>query len=102
MKNQEFVKLTIDFFKEGKDFIAYCPSLDLSAHGSTVERAKKAFEDTFSLFVEELKQNGKLKEVLIECGWTRIPKTRKNNSKSGSWVPPARVGNISEDFAIPV
>jgi hypothetical protein len=95
------VKLSVDFLKEGDAVIAYCPSLDLSAHGSSLEEAKKAFAETFALFMDELKESGKLAQVLEECGWKRVSHGGGQHPRP-RWTPPVHLGNLQEEFAIPV
>ena len=102
MKIANSVKLTVDFVKEGDSVIAYCPSLDLSAYGPTMEEAKKAFETTFALFMEELHEKGTLEEVLLECGWKKNVRPKGARTSTSLWSPPEHLGNIKEDFPIPV
>jgi len=101
MKPENLVRLTVQFLQEGDTIVAYCPSLDLSAQGASLEDAKKAFQETFELFIEELNKAGKLEDVLEECGWR---KAEMPNTKNGSprWMPPRYIGNLEEEFSIPV
>ncbi len=89
------LKVTVSFFREGKQFIAYCPSLDLSAYGDTFDEAQKSFEETFDIFFEELHRKGTLEDVLTECGWVKVKKPRSE------WAPPSFITNIEKDVAIP-
>ena len=88
-------KVTVSFFREAKQFIAYCPSLDLSAYGDTFQEAQKAFEETFDIFFEELNRKGTLEDVLTECGWVKVKKPR------AAWVPPSFITNIEKEVAVP-
>ena len=100
MKRTSNIRLTVQFLQEGEIVIAYCPSLDLSAQGANIQEAKKAFEETFDLFVEELSKTGKLEDVLEECGWKKVETSQiRNNIR---WTPPRYIGNLEEDFALPV
>ena len=86
-------KLTIAIYKEGKDFIAFCPALDLCAQGKSVKTVQKNFEETFDLFLGEIVKKGTLDQVLSDCGWKKETK---------SWVPPQFITNIEEEVSIPV
>ncbi len=76
--------LTLQVFllKERRKYVAYSPALDLSAGGTSPEHARKNFDVTLRLFVEELLNHGTLERVLIELGWT-IQEQR--------WRPPVEV-----------
>ncbi|MDD5433232.1 MAG: hypothetical protein PHE77_01040 [Candidatus Pacebacteria bacterium] len=84
-------KITVNFLKEGKKFIAYSPAFDLSTCGSTFEQAKKRFEEIASIFIEETKKRGDLENVLAGLGWQKT-KT--------SWQPPVLVGQETHSFAL--
>lgn len=91
------VQIPVAFIKEGKAIIAFCPVLDLAAHGKTVEEAKKAFEETFLLFVQELEEKGTLEDVLEESGWEKVA---PGFGKTPRWNPPTYIGNMNEEFAV--
>lgn len=57
-------KLSVNFLREGKRFIAYSPALDLSTSGKTYEEAKRRFQEAAQLFFEETMKKGVLKDVL--------------------------------------
>ncbi len=77
MKKALPVTLNVVFFKEGKDHVAFCPSLNLSTCADTLEHCKKSFSEAVSLFFEELSEMGTLEEVLKDCGWKKVNKTMK-------------------------
>ena len=88
------MSLPVVLLKEGRTFIAYTPALDLSASGSTAERAKKNFETTLRLFTEELVEAGTTDAVLREMGWVK---------QERQWQPPVEVRQVSEmSFRVPV
>ena len=93
MKNSFRTKLTIAVYKEGDQFIASCPALDLCAQGLSLKDAQKNFEETFSLFLEEVVKKGTLDQVLLDCGWKKETK---------SWSPPQFITNLEEEVSIPV
>jgi len=59
----------IEFFKEGKMFVIYCPVLDLSTCGETFEEAQSNFADAYKLFLTECLERGTLAKVLKSLGW---------------------------------
>lgn len=79
--------IPIDFdsiiFKEGNDFIAYCPELDISSCGDTVDQSKEMLKIAVRLFVEEAEKMGTLDDILDEA------KYKKNID--GRWFPPKLV-----------
>jgi len=60
----------VAFFKEDGCFIAYCPALNLSAYGDSLEDALESFETTFEIFIEDVTRKDTLYEVLLGLGWT--------------------------------
>lgn len=70
-------------FKEDEAYIAYCPELDVSSCGNSVEHAKAMLNTAVRLFVEEAEKMGTLVDILEEA------KYRKD--ESGRWVPPKLV-----------
>jgi predicted RNase H-like HicB family nuclease len=67
-------------FKEGETFVAYCPELDLSSCGSSVEHAKEMLKTAIRLFLEESEKMGTLDEILSEVNYTV--------NRDGRYVPP--------------
>lgn len=86
-------KLPVSIFKEGKQFVAYTPVLDLSTSGKNYDEVKRRFEEIVHIFFEELIQKGTLKEVLADLGWRKIQK---------QWSPPPVISHESEKIRIPV
>ncbi|MBF0473241.1 MAG: type II toxin-antitoxin system HicB family antitoxin [Nitrospirae bacterium] len=76
--------IAIDFdiivFQEDNTCIAYCPALDVSSCGDTIEDAKKMIKTAVRLFVEESEKMGTLEEILHEANYKKLP--------SGRWIPP--------------
>lgn len=89
------VALQVTFYREGNKFIAHSTALDLSACGDTQAQAKKSFEETLKLFLEETDKMGTLEDVLLECGWKKIGRAHK------SWQPPMFVGQTQEEVRLP-
>jgi len=79
-KNDSVIfELAVNFFKEGREYIADCPALKLSTHGRTIKEAQKSFEEALSLWLEITLEKRMLKKVLKELGWTKeqLPTGRK-------------------------
>ncbi len=66
MKNIEFDGI---IFKEGGTYVSYCPELDVSSCGSTVEEARKNLKIAVGLFIEEAENMGTLDDILQESGY---------------------------------
>jgi predicted RNase H-like HicB family nuclease len=56
-------------FSEGESFVAYCPELDLSSCGRTVDDARANLKTAVRLLVEEAETMGALDQVLQEAGY---------------------------------
>lgn len=70
-------------FKEKKAYVAYCPELDISSCGNTIEHAKKMLKIAVKLFIEEAEKMGTLEDILEEAGYEK--------DISGRWLPPKLV-----------
>ncbi len=70
-------------FREDKTYVAYCPELDVSSCGNTVEHAKEMLKTAVRLFLEEAEKMGTLKDILEESNYTK--------DESGRWLPPKLV-----------
>ena len=61
MKKMNFqASLPVTFLREGDQFVAYTPVLDLSTSGDTFEQAKKRFSEAVQIFFEECFNMGTL------------------------------------------
>ena len=72
---KRYVSIPVDFFREGKYFVAYSHPLDFSAHGKTFKEAREKFTEAVNIFFDELEKKGTMEEVLLELGWQKIDKT---------------------------
>jgi predicted RNase H-like HicB family nuclease len=85
--NREKFMIPIDYdvivFKEDETFVAYCPELDVSSCGKSVEHAKGMLNAAVRLFLEEAEKMGTLEDILDES------KYRKD--EFGRWVAPRLV-----------
>ena len=85
-------ELSVAFLREGKRFVAYAPSLDLSTSGKSFAEAKKRFEEIAEIFFEEIMKKGTVAEVLGGLGW----------EKGGQrWMPPVVVAHESQSVRVP-
>ncbi|MDY6864488.1 MAG: hypothetical protein SVY15_00745 [Halobacteriota archaeon] len=66
MKN---IIATVEIWKEGGMFTAYCPELDIASCGHTHEEAKKNLEEVIQIQFEETAKLGTLKDFLAEAGY---------------------------------
>jgi len=87
---KRIVSLPVEFFREGKYFVAYSLPLDFSACGETFEEARKNFSEAANIFFDELEAKGTLEDVLLGLGWEKINKTLQ---------PPTRISE--EEIKIP-
>ena len=62
-------KLSVEIFKEGNQFIAYCPALDISTSADSLAEVRKMFVEMVNIFFEEVIKMGTMDEVLSQCGF---------------------------------
>jgi len=51
-------------FLEDETYVAYCPELDVSSCGATIDQAKDMLRTAVRLFLEEAEKMGTLKDIL--------------------------------------
>lgn len=94
MKKGDFqTSLPVTFLREGDQFVAYTPALDLSTSGDTFEQAQKRFNEIVQIFFEECFSMGTLNDVLADLGW------KKGNSQ---WSPPTVVAQDTQKVNVPL
>ncbi len=86
-------QIPIFYLKEDKHFICYTPAFDLVASGETLEEARKSFDISYQMIIEETVKDGTWEEMLQNYGWTKI---------RNRWSAPQVVGQESKDIKIPV
>ena len=64
------VQVQVKILKEGDFLVAYCPMLELSSYGRTLEETKRAFDGAMRIFIEETTRRGTLERELLSLGWT--------------------------------
>jgi predicted RNase H-like HicB family nuclease len=67
-------------FKENETYVAYCPELDISSCGNSVEHSKEMLKTAVRLFLEESEKMGTLEDILEEANYKK--------DASGKWLPP--------------
>ena len=50
-------------FKEGRTYVSYCPELDVSSCGNTIDEARKNLKIAVGLFLEEAEKMGTLDAI---------------------------------------
>ena len=65
--------------QRGKLYIAYCPPLDLTTQGSSIEEAKKNLIEACQLFIISCLERGTLDQALRELGFIPL----SNPDKAG-------------------
>lgn len=93
MSLQFQANLPVTILREGDQFVAHTPALDLSTSGDTLEQAQSRFAEAVEVFFEECHKMGTLDEVLTELGWTR-----QNNHLT----PPVVVDQALQSVSLPV
>jgi predicted RNase H-like HicB family nuclease len=83
MKN---LKITIEFWREGKLYIANCPELDILAQGYSLDEARKNLHEVIEIHFEEMKRLGTLDQFLEDMGYKLQDDIIMSNScRMGSW-----------------
>lgn len=74
------IEFDVIVFRENETYVAYCPELDVSSCGNTVEHAKEMLKTAVRLFLEEAGKMGTLEDILEESNYKK--------DASGRWQPP--------------
>ena len=86
------IELPVSFLREGKKYIAYTPTLDLSTSGKSYKETKKRFEEIVNIFFEELTKKGTLEDALSDLGWRRV---------QSKWNPPVIISQEFQTIRVP-
>lgn len=87
------IKLQISIIKQGKQYVAYSPALDISTSGKNLKEAQKRFSELINIFFEEIIEKDTLEDVLYDLGWVKVKR---------HWEPPQIVSQKSLDVSLPV
>jgi hypothetical protein len=66
-------RIPLILFEEGAKFVAYSPAIDVSTCGDSEEQARKRFVEAVTIFFDEITRMGTIEDVLMECGWQKVP-----------------------------
>lgn len=66
------ISVRIEIFREGNDYVALAPDINVSSFGGTVEDAKKSIKEAIGIFVEECQEMGTLEDVLEKSGFSKL------------------------------
>ena len=66
------IYVRIEIFKEGDDYVALAPDLNVSSFGDTPEDAMRSVQEALEAFLEECQEMGTMEEVMEESGFSRI------------------------------
>jgi predicted RNase H-like HicB family nuclease len=85
--------LPVTIFREGDQFVAYSPALDLSSSGLSEQEAKRMFSEAVETFFEELIDMGTRDSVLKDLGWTKT---------KGKFQPPEVIRQSVMNVMVPL
>ncbi|MCP5118453.1 MAG: hypothetical protein GY953_47180 [bacterium] len=80
-------------FKEGKQFVAHTPELDVSSCATTQKKALTNLAEAVQLFIDEAQRMGTLTQILSEAGYTR---------RKTTLTPPKLVTQQSLSLSLPL
>ena len=66
------IYVRIEIFKEGDDYVALAPDLNVSSFGDTPDNAMRSIHEALEAFLEECQEMGTMEEVMEESGFSRI------------------------------
>ena len=72
---------TLEIWKEGGMFTAYCPELDIASCGHTPEEAKRNLREVIKIQLEETAKIGTLRALLAEAGYVIEDEVLKTEKK---------------------
>lgn len=80
------VRIRAELFREGDQYVAICPELNVSSFGDSKGEALRSLQEAVNLFFEECQRLGTLKQVLEEAGFSHT------SAPAHQWLPPQPVG----------
>lgn len=66
------LQLSVLVFQEGEFYVSYCPSLEMTSYGDSIQDAKDAFDEAMRIYFEDCQKNKTLQQDLISHGWKFI------------------------------
>jgi predicted RNase H-like HicB family nuclease len=67
------IEYDIIVFQEENTYISYCPELDVSSCGKSVDQAKEMLKEAVRLFIEESEKMGTVYDILSESNFKKNP-----------------------------
>jgi predicted RNase H-like HicB family nuclease len=89
------IVIRAEIFKEGRQYVAICPELNVSSFGDSVKEARCSLQEAVSLFLEECTRLGTLHQVLEEARFSQVRTTIPHQ-----WLSPQPIE--IEPLAIPI
>jgi len=87
------IHFTAQIFKEGRQYVAYSPELDISSCGGSESKARQNLLEAVRLFLEEAGKAGTLEQVLEESGYVR---------RKSAWQAPELVSTQRASLRLPL
>jgi predicted RNase H-like HicB family nuclease len=75
--------LTVQIWREGKQYVAHALPLDVMSRGPTAQAAREAIDEALRCFIKTAEDAGTLTQILEECGYSR---------QGADWAAPDWVG----------
>ena len=63
------IQLGVLIFQEENSYLAFCPALQLSTYGDSINDVKEAFADLIKSYAEDCRKMGTLEKDLNAHGW---------------------------------
>ena len=63
------LRLSEEIWKEGNMYVSYCPEIDITSCGETIEQAKKNLKEAILINIEETKKMGTFRKFLQDAGF---------------------------------
>ena len=62
-------EVAVMLIDEDNIFTAYCPALELTTYGDSIEDVSNAFNERLEIFIDEMIQSHSLHDELVRLGW---------------------------------
>jgi len=99
------MQVSLLVFQQGDYYVAYCPSLELSSYGDSVEDAKEGFDDAMNIYLEHCEKMGTLETDLVKHGWTieRMPTKLEPPARIKLDIPAGQlISQFNENWYMPI
>jgi len=72
------IRLTEELWKEGNMYVSYCPELDVTSCGESIEQAKNNLKEVILINLAETQKMGTFKRFMEEAGFVVAGSLKKN------------------------